>query len=133
MRPLLTCFLNQALKLFLRCTWVRYSSTYFSIFEILSKNACPGHITWKQEGSRRPCFTAKTSQLTVNSIQYKAVNLYKIFKEIGFWPVGIDQEQIIRLHRFYRDILNLYLKDSNDISAFLKWAVLFFTQRSTHL
>ena len=34
---------------------------------------------------------AKTSKLTENSIQYKAVKLYKIFKEFGLWPVGTDQ------------------------------------------
>ena len=63
---------------------------------------------------------AKTSKLAENSIQYKAVKLYNIFKEIDLWPVGIDQEQTKMLHRFYRDILNLYLNDNNDVLAFFK-------------
>ena len=30
---------------------------YFSRFEIFSKNVCPRHITWKEEGTRLPYFT----------------------------------------------------------------------------
>ena len=63
---------------------------------------------------------AKTSKLTEDSIQYKAVKLYNMLKEIGLWPVGIDRVQNTRLHRFCRDILNLYLNDNNDILAFFK-------------
>ena len=76
---------------------------------------------------------AKTSKLTENSIQYKAFKLYNMFEEIGLWPVGVDQdqEQNNMLHRFYIDISKLYL-NNNDISAFFKKTVLFFTQRSTH-
>ena len=68
---------------------------------------------------------AKTSKLTENSIQYKTVKLYNLFKEIGLWPVGIDQEQFKMLHRFYRDILNLYLNNHNDMLAFFTSTALF--------
>ena len=63
---------------------------------------------------------AKTSELTENLTQHKAAKLYTMIKEIGLWPVGIDQEQIKMLHRFYRDILNLYLNDIIDILAFFQ-------------
>ena len=33
---------------------------------------------------------AKTKKLTENSIQYKAIKLYNMLKEIGLWPVGTD-------------------------------------------
>ena len=46
-----------------------------------------------------------------------------MFKEIGAWTVGVDQEQDKMLHRFYRGILNLYLNDTNHISTF--WDILF--------
>ena len=48
---------------------------------------------------------AKTSELTENSIQYKAVKLHNVFKKISEWPNGIDQEQNKLLHRFCRDVL----------------------------
>ena len=63
---------------------------------------------------------AKTSKLTENSIQYKAVILNNMLKEIDLWLLGTDQEQNKRLHSFYRDILNLYLNDKKVISAFFK-------------
>ena len=99
---------------------MRHSSTYFSIFEILSKNACLCLITRKQDGSRRLCFTLLKSELTENSTQYKANKLYNKFKEIGIWHVGIDQEHNKMLHCFYRDFLNLYSNDNKDISVFFK-------------
>ena len=64
--------------------------------------------------------SAKTSKLTENSIQYKAVKLYTMIKEIGLLHVGIDKEQNIRLHKLYRDILNLYLNDKSDSSGCFK-------------
>ena len=72
---------------------------------------------WQQKTLLR---YAKTSKLTENSIQHKAVKLYNVFKENGLRPFGIDQEQNNMRHRFYGDILNLYLNDINHILAFLK-------------
>ena len=69
---------------------------------------------------------AETSGFTENSVQCKAVKLYKMFQEIGLWPIGTDQEQNIRLHRFYRDLWNLYLNNKNDISAFFQVNCSFF-------
>ena len=71
-------------------------------------------------------YYAKTSKLTENLIQYKAVKLYNMFEEIGLWPVGIYQEQNRMLHRFYGDILNLYLNENSDISVFFQVNCYFF-------
>ena len=76
---------------------------------------------------------AKTNKLTENSIQFKAVKLYNMFREIVLWPVSIDQEQNRMLHRFNRYILNLCLNDNNDISAFFKQIVLFLSTINSSL
>ena len=67
-----------------------------------------------------------TSQLTENSIQYKALKFYNMLTENGLLPVTRDQEQNIRLRRFYRDILILHLNDNNDILSFFKYNVVCF-------
>ena len=43
-----------------------------------------------------------------------------MFKEIDLWLAGIDQEQNKKLQMFHIDILNLYLIDNDDFSAFSK-------------
>ena len=88
-RLVLTCLLNQAIKQFMRCTWVRYSITYFSIFEILSKNAYPRHITWKQEGNRRPCFTMlKPVSLQKTQSSTKQSNCIKFLRNLVYGPLA---------------------------------------------
>ena len=62
---------------------------------------------------------ANTNKLRENSIHYKAAKMIILFKEIGLWPVVINQEQNKLLHILYRDISNLYFTD-NITSAFFK-------------
>ena len=68
---------------------------------------------------------AQTSDLTEKSIQYRAVNFIKCFMKSVY---GLfDQEQNRMLHRFYRDILNLYVNDNNDVSFFQKKCSFFYS------
>ena len=62
---------------------------------------------------------AETSKLTENSIEYKAVKLCNVFKEIGLQHLGVDQEQNRMLHRFCRHLSNVYLNDNFDILTFV--------------
>ena len=92
----------------------------FNFRSIVQKCMYSSHNMRTKRHQKALLHYAKTSNLTENSIQDKAVNFYNICKEIGLWPVGIDKDQNKRFHRFRRDILNLYLNNSDDISAFSK-------------
>ena len=72
----------------------------FNFRNIVEKCISSSHNMKPRRQQKALLHYAKTSKRTENSIQYKAVKLYNMFKEIGLWPVGIDQEQNIRLHRF---------------------------------
>ena len=106
---------------------------FFSFRNVLEKCMSLSHKMKTRRQQRALLHYAKTSKLIENVPQYKAVKWYNMFKEIRLGPVGINQEQDKLLRRFYRDILNLYLNESNDFSAFLKKIVFLFTQRLTHL
>ena len=105
----------------------------FNFRNIVEKGMSLSHKMKKRRQQKVMLHYAETSKLTENSIQYKAVKLYNMFREVGLWPVGLYQEQNEMLHRFYRDVLNQYLNDNIDLLVFSKYNVLFFTLRSTHL
>ena len=92
----------------------------FNFRKIVEKGMSLSHNMKTSRQQKSLLHYAKTSKLAGNSIQYKAVKLYNMFKEIGLWPPGIDQEQNKKLRRYYRDILIPYLKDNTDILAFFK-------------
>ena len=97
------------------CVGALLKYSYFNIRSIVEK--CMSSSLNVETGRQQKALFhyAKTSGLTENSIQYKAVKLYNMFKEIGLWRVGIDQEQNKGLQKFCRHLLILYLNDNNDI------------------
>ena len=103
---------------------LKYLFTYFRI--IVEKCISSSHNTKPRRQQKALLHYTKTSKLTETLIQYKAVKVCYMVTEIGLWHIGTDKEQNISLHRFYRDILSLYLNDSNDILAFLSSKLFFF-------
>ena len=91
---------------------------FFNFRNIVQKCMYSSHNMRTKRHQKALFHYAKTSNLTENLIQDKTVKSYNKCKEIGLWPVGINKDQNKLFHRFSRDILNLYLNNSDDMSAF---------------
>ena len=134
-RPRHTYLLIQAFKQFMRCMWVRYSSTYFSIFQVLSKNVWPRHITWKREDNRRPCFILlKTASLLKTQSSTEQSNCTMCLKKLVSGLMAWIESKIKGLI-YFTEAFWIYTWRTKWYFGFFRVNCFFysFTQRSSHL